>query len=348
MLAGVFRIFGHDPPVLSARVLSAVLGTAAVAVAGWWTTMLFDPCAGRMAGWIAAVYPGGVALSVFVLSEAPFCPLMLAHLAGWSGAWRATTGPRAAAWAAGAGIAAAAAVYMRPSWLLFAPFALAVGLVFVGHRARQLAVAAVMGTAMCLCLLPWWVRSARITGHFVPATLQVGASLYDGLHAGATGASDMRFVPEVTARERAAEPAGDEVFEYRVDRRMLRESLAWVRSHPARAGQLVAIKFARMWNVWPNEAAFRVWPVRLVMLATYLPLLALALVGVWRYTSAGLPYLLAWLPAVYLTLLHVVFVSSVRYREPAMLALLVLAAGVLARANPGNDHSGRETLPVTP
>ena len=39
--------------------------------------------------------------------------------------------------------------------------------------------------------------------------------------------------------------------------------------------------------------------------------------------------MLCWLPAVYLTLLHVVFVSSIRYRDPAMLAWLALAGGVI-------------------
>ncbi len=147
----------------------------------------------------------------------------------------------------------------------------------------------------------------------------------------------MQFVPEVAARQRAAEPVGDDTFEYRLDRRMFREAVAWAQSHPRRVAQLVAIKFARMWNVWPNEAAFRGWPVRIAMLVSYLPLLVLGIVGVWRYSAWGMPYLLAWLPAVYLTLLHVVFVSSVRYREPAMLALVVLAAGVLAAARRGSD-----------
>jgi hypothetical protein len=49
---------------------------------------------------------------------------------------------------------------------------------------------------------------------------------------------------------------------------------------------------------------------------------------------------LAWLPAVYLSLVHVVFVGSIRYREPAMLAMTVLAAGVLAGCarEPGSLH----------
>jgi hypothetical protein len=89
-----------------------------------------------------------------------------------------------------------------------------------------------------------------------------------------------------------------------------------------------------MWNVWPNESQFRGWGVRLAVLVTYVPLLALGAIGVWRYRGMGFPVALCWLPAVYLTLLHVVFVSSMRYREPAMLPLAALAAAVLARAGP--------------
>jgi hypothetical protein len=332
LLAGLFWIFPDEPPVMSARVLSAVLGTVAVGLAGWWATQLFDARGGRIAGWITAVYPGGVALGAFVLSEAGFCPLMLAHLAFWGLAWRAASSARVAAWSIAGGAAAAAATMMRPSWLLFTPLALAAGLALAGNRRRQLAIGAVMGAALIAGMAPWWIRNAQVTGHFVPTTLVVGASLYDGLHPGATGASDMSFVAEHTALEHAQDEQATDIIEYRLDRRLARESLAWAWSHPGRAAQLAWIKFARMWNVWPNEGAFRGWAVRLVVAVTYVPLLLLGLVGAWRYTAWGWPYALAWLPAVYLTLLHVIFIGSLRYREPAMLALAVLAAGVLAGA----------------
>ena len=222
LLAGLFRVFGADAPVMAGRALSAVLGTLAVGIAGWWATQLFDARAGLWAGWIAALYPGGVSMGAFVLSEAPFCPFMLLQLALWGLAWRATSTKRATALAAGAGAAGAIATLIRPSWLLFTPLALVIGLAFDNRRSRQ----AVMGLAICgsfvVCMLPWWIRNAEVAGHFVATTLQVGASLYDGLNPAADGGSNLAFVPEFVAAERAAGPAAAErdTFEYRLDRRM--------------------------------------------------------------------------------------------------------------------------------
>jgi hypothetical protein len=186
-------------------------------------------------------------------------------------------------------------------------------------------------------MLPWWIRNARVTGHFVPTTLQVGRSLYDGLNPEATGASNMapvdraaaQFAQSQRGRSDATANGGQEPYEYREDRHLRAESLSWARRHPGRVLQLAGIKLVRMWNVWPNEAVFSARPICLAVLLTYVPVMGLAVVGIGRTIRWGWPYVLCWLPAVYLTLLHVVFVSSIRYRQPAMLALMVLAAGAV-------------------
>ena len=341
LLAGMFWIVGDDPPVMAARALSAVLGTLAVGVAAWWSASLFDRRTAFVAGWIAALYPGGVAMGAFVLSEAPFCPLMLLQLALWGKAWQAESSRLAVGLAIAGGVAGGAATLMRPSWLLFLPFALVVGMAFA-RRGRQLVIGCAMAASLVACMLPWWIHNARVTGRFVATTLQRGASLYDGLNPEADGSSDMRFVPGFVAQQRAADAAAGvnlplrPPFEYRLDRRMMRAALDWARAHPRRVVELAGIKFVRIWNVWPNEANLRNWPVRLVVAGTYVPLLACGLIGVWRYTPRGWPYALAWLPAVYLTLLHVTFVGSIRYREPAMLALTVLAAAVVSGVSGAN------------
>jgi len=331
--------------VMWARAQSALFGTLSVAGVWWLGRQLCDARAGLAAASIAAVYPGAIAMGTFVLSEAAFCPLMLAHLVLWTAAWKAPSAKQAMLISVCAGLVAGGAALVRPSWLLFTPFAVVVGLTARKDRLRHLAIGAAMLAGLAVAMIPWWVRNARLTGHFVPTTLQVGASLYDGLNPHATGASNMDVVDQQAARFVESQPptsAGGAsepvaVAEYRLDRHLRAESLAWARANPGRVLRLMGIKLARLWNVWPNEAAFSAWYIRLAVLASYGPVMVLAAIGGWRTIHRGWPYVLCWLPAVYFTLLHVVFVSSIRYRQPAMPALIVLAAGVVASRLGGND-----------
>ncbi len=196
-------------------------------------------------------------------------------------------------------------------------------------RRHEPAVGLAVLVAMLAVMTPWWVRNAQVTGHFVPTTLQVGASLYDGLNPQATGASNMAFVPAFVEAERERAPDGDDPFEWRLDRRMRREALRWACAHPGRVAYLALVKMGRTWNLWPNEPRLSGWLIRIVVAGTYGPLLCLAVLGAWRTIRSGWPYVLCCLPAVYFTLLHTVFVGSIRYREPAMLPLIVLAAGAV-------------------
>ena len=112
----------------------------------------------------------------------------------------------------------------------------------------------------------------------------------------------------------------------------------------ARAVNLAGIKFLRTWNIWPNEPGLRAWPLRLAVAATYLPLLILGLWGAVGSRGAAGRMCSAGLPAPYFALLHMIFVGSIRYREPAMIALIPLAAGVIERvAGSGNSLTAADS-----
>src|SRR5690606_12102382 len=81
LLAPIFLLFGEQASPMWGRALSALLGGAAAGVVVWWGSLLFDLRAGLLAGWTTAFYPGAAAMGSFVLSEAPFMPLMAGHLA---------------------------------------------------------------------------------------------------------------------------------------------------------------------------------------------------------------------------------------------------------------------------
>jgi len=336
VLAGVFCL-ADEPPVLWARWLGALLGTLAVGGVAALAGLLFDRQTALMAGAVAAVYPEAISMSTFVLSEAPFCPLMTLQLCLWTLAWRSSSRGRQAGWSLAGGAVAGLATLTRPSWLLFTPCAAALAVLAAGDRRKQARLGLWLLVGLAAAMAPWWVRNWRVAGCWVPTTLQVGESLYDGLHPQATGASDMRFVDGFRQQlreedaQRLATAERDGCFEARLDRRMRDAAIAWAVRHPGRVAELAVIKFARIWNVWPNEPALRNWPLRIVLAASYLPVLALGLCGVWQTARRGWPYVLCLAPAVYFTALHVVFVGSIRYRQPALLVLIVPAAGCLVR-----------------
>jgi cation transport ATPase len=161
----------------------------------------------------------------------------------------------------------------------------------------------------------------------------------------------MRFVAPFVAQQRASDAQNAILvgtFEDRLDGRMRDASLDWARQNPKKVTQLMWLKLRRMWSPLPNAAEFGGNFTRLTLALTYTPAILLAAVGAWRFRSRGWPLWLLMLPAVYFTCLHVVFVSSIRYRQPAMLVLVILAAAVIvelivARARMGIGRRDGET-----
>ncbi|MFO7907600.1 MAG: hypothetical protein R6U98_33440, partial [Pirellulaceae bacterium] len=106
-------------------------------------------------------------------------------------------------------------------------------------------------------------------------------------------------------------------------------AISWALDHPRQVLWLMGRKFLRMWSPWPNDEAFQTgWLGTMVMLG-YVPLVLLSLVGTGIWGWRGWPLAICVFPAIYYTGLHMVFVGSIRYRQPAMLAWLILAAAVI-------------------
>ena len=264
---------------------------------------------------------------------------MLLQLILWVLALNSNTTARRTGLGLLAGVVAGCAVLMRPSWLPFTPLAVAVVATFSRQRGRHAWLGLVMLVGLCAAMAPWWLRNYHVTNRWVFTSLQAGAGLYDGWRPDATGGSDLSFAETFRQLQKEADAKvavpHEDTFEYRLDRRLHDAAVAWAREHPGQVVQLAAIKLVRMWNVWPNEPRFRsVW-LRLIVMGTFLPVMVCGIWAAVRYWPRGWPYRLCLLPAAYFTLLHMVFVSSIRYREPAMLTIIVLAAAVMARRSIG-------------
>jgi 4-amino-4-deoxy-L-arabinose transferase-like glycosyltransferase len=268
-----------------------------------------------IAATITALDPFVVLNSAFLLSEALFLPLMLLAQWGLASLWSAEERPWTRAfWALLTGAAWGASILVRPAWALYPP-AVLLAFLILDRRYWRSAILVVVG--IVIIMMPWWIRNERIYGRFVPTALWTGASLYDGLNPRATGSSDMSFLgdPEFWPLDEETQDA------------VLRDrAVAFARENPGRALWLAVIKAGRFWSPWPNALSVRTLGIAIASALVTLPLFALTAIGLWecRRDLRGLVLLAS--PLVYTFLLHLVFVSSMRYRVPVEVPAAGLAA----------------------
>jgi hypothetical protein len=301
------------------------------------------------AGLLATLYPGAIGMSVFILSEAIFCPLVLLslfcvsrflivnHSEGQQSSWR---------WMLCAGALSGAACLARPSWslwpaILFPYVLLAMRkqeVVSIGDERnaswmkRCILACLAFCLGVCMVMSPWWIRNYGVTGEFVPTTLQVGASLYDGWHPGASGSSDEgmafvnAFIAEQHDEDRQRIQSGESLrstFEWRLDRRLKNAAIQWATENSSAACWLGLVKLGKTWSPVPVARELGSNAVRWFEGIGYTTIIGLAMFGVWdcRHRIGAWLFLM---PCVYFAVLHMFFIGSVRYRQPAVLILCVL------------------------
>ena len=320
-------VFGDNP--FAARILLAIVGTIACGLTYWLGCELGGEAVGVMAAAYTAVSPAICLFSVLFLSETAFAAAMLASLIAAAKLTRRKLEHRPISsaqlgLATQTGVLVGLATYIRPTWLLVGP-GLSLLILFYGHQSMRskLVVSLVICLALGFVLAPWTIRNAWVTGHFVPTTLWVGPSLYDGLNPDATGDSDMDFFEKDRLLQTMSE--------YEMDQEYRRRSWAFAFAHPQKVLSLAQVKQLRYWGPAPNTPQFNHSLIHAVAWLVYVPLILLACLGAWFSRRDVWLLILTAAPIFYFASLHLLFVGSLRYRLPAEYPLAVLAAIGFAR-----------------
>lgn len=323
LLAGSQILFGES--TLAARCLLACLGTIACGLTYWLGRELCDHTTGLLAALYTALSPTLILFSTLLLSETAFAATLLASLIALARLARYANGPASVRRFTVAGLFAGAwigiATYMRPTWLYVGPLIAVVVMGAIRRTPSTKPIGLALGwlaVGVVLSLAPWIVRNYSVTGHLVPTTLWVGPSLYDGLHSGATGDSDMIFFEQDRLMSRMSE--------YEMDREYRRRALDFAWKNPVRAMALAVEKQRRYWNLVPNAAQFQEPKMQAVVLLAMLPLFGFALCGAWLARRELSLLVLTTGSLLLFAGLHLLFVGSLRYRLPAEYPLAVLAA----------------------
>lgn len=337
---GMVGEFGHRAermPVYPAflALFAATDGGIVAARAGQWAIgalaaclvfALGDGVCGRRGAWIAATVvvfdPTLVGSASLLLSETLFVTF-----AAWLWMTALPLRRRGAGsvlrWVL-AGVAAAGCVYTRESSLLMVG-GLCVFLA-LSRRDRSGAVgAAGIILFVAVTLVPWAYRNSRVIGEWCWLTTRAGISLYDGVHPGATGEGDLARIKDLPAVQGRSEAQWNDFF--------LRRSFEAIADNPLRILRLAPVKLARTWSPVLNAPQHRSRGVRLVFAMWYIPLYVLTLLGVWSRRGEWALLIGLLLPAMCLSLIHSIYVGSVRYRLGALPTLAVLAAIGLIEAS---------------
>jgi len=310
--------------VIIAKVFHWVIGAvAAVLVAGTAAT-LFDRHTGIAAGLLAACDPFLVFFSSLLLTETVFVTVLVGlwWLVGWILRERAGSTAR---WVV-VGLLGALCVYVRESGVGLVAVAVIFALVCRRFDRRTLIGAAIVASVVVVALLPWAARNQRAIGTWCWLTTHGGISLYDGVGPQATGASDLGDIKQM--------PPVGHLGEVEWNRYFLNESYKAIRTEPMRILRLAGTKLARTWNPLPNVQTYQSRLARTVSAAWTLPVYTFAVIGALllylrNKRNEGQWALFLLLPAFYVSVLHSLFVGSVRYRLGAIPMIEILAAVAL-------------------
>jgi 4-amino-4-deoxy-L-arabinose transferase-like glycosyltransferase len=338
LVLGAFAKLGATSPDAQ-RLTGALFGAGTIATLGVLGRRLAGKRAGLLAGALAAVYPVLIAADGALMSESLFGLLVALSLLA---AYRFVDVPTAGrAMTLGAVIGLAALT--RGEALLFLPLLL----IPVLRRPGGLRAALVTVLAFVVVLTPWTIRNWIVFDQPILIANSSGSAIggancdstYFGNHLGG-------WLPQCLRDHR-----GDEADVFASTRR---DGTLYAGEHLDRVPVVLAVRFARLWALYdplqvPEGRSTRVHKLGLVMLLLLAPL---AILGALVLRRRGIGIWIMVAPFVVVSLTALLTYGNQRFREPADIALVVLAAVALdalwrRRAKDPSESVGTRSLQST-
>ena len=319
-LAGIDSVAAH-------RFVSCLMGGLLVAVTGLLGRRVGGDRVGLIAAGLAAVYPMLWILDGSVRSESLYAPLIALVLLQ---AYRLADAPsagRAAVLGALVGLAT-----LTRSEALALLVLLVVPLLPLLPRGRRLAAFGACAAACALVLAPWVIRNAisveTATLSTNSGSLLYGANCDAAYYSGRIGTWPC-YPPPALARgpERDVAP------------RLREEGIDYATDHAGRLPAVVAVRVLRTWDLWSPPSAARLeagiadrnLTAHWAGVIAYWLLLPLAVVGAVLVRRSGLaPLRVLLAPVAMVVLVGALAYGTTRFRVPAEIPIVVLAAVAIA------------------
>jgi 4-amino-4-deoxy-L-arabinose transferase-like glycosyltransferase len=309
--AAIYSVFGVS--IRAVQIANVLLGVFTVWLAYDLIRRSFGDLSAFLAASFVSFYPMLLFYTSQMLSETPV--IMLTALTLWL-IW--VLRYHAAMWFAPIGIVLGLATLTRETAL---PTAVLLGVwTFAVRRSepwlRRCLPGLVMLAFLVLAIAPWAIRNYMLLGRFVPLTTAGGLSLWLANNPQADGTADLGDwnvfrIPEVDAL-----PEVERGLVYQ------KHALQFIEDHPGQFLWLILRRLPYFWHFGYHGEGL----AEIAFLAIYLPMLALAAMGVWAgWRSNRDATLLLLVVPVCLTAVHMVFLPGGRYRLPAELIICMLA-----------------------
>lgn len=302
---------------LALRLTGTLFGAGTIVVIAFIARRLAGERTALVAAGLAAVYPILITADGALMSESLYGLLVgLSLLVAYRLADGAGLG-----WALLLGLLVGCAALTRGEALLLLPLILPA----IVRRPGRLRVAAVACVAMVLALAPWTIRNLIVFDHLVlistnAGAVMAGANCQTTYYGSNIGGWDLSCTLPYPKENEAGETA-----------QQLRDGLDYAGGHLTRLPVVGAVRLARGWSLYePWQAnAGRSSVVQGAGVVMFWLLVPLALYGLFALRRRATPIWLIVVPIIMVSVTMITSYGYLRFRQPAEISLVVLAAVAL-------------------